>query len=211
MIRVLHIFKKEAEFRKSDYTPEARKLFFEWGNQLVSRLGKIKDQRLFLPNEYKEQINVSRTGTVIIQDIIGFSGTSAKKDYLKYVKEMDFPSWFADNWTKRFPEIIHFNKQDSKLDFDPFTIDIYNKELYLKDAYKLCGLKVGEPVRILLNKKCDFSFSGRRERTYLESDYIFQYLGEVDKIEFLSEEKLEVQREIPLKTAKLIDLRTTYY
>lgn len=68
-------------------------------------------------------------------------------------------------------------------------------------------MKLGKPVRILLNEKWDFTASGRRERSYSESDYIIQYLGEVETIAFVPENKLEIQREIPWITAKTIDLR----
>jgi hypothetical protein len=211
MIQVFHIFKKNAVIPKQDYTPELRKSFFEWGNQLVSRLGKIQDKQLLLATEYEGLIPVTRTGAVIIQDIIGYSGTSAKSDYLRYAKSMDLPDWYVDNWVKKFPEIIRFNKEDLMQHFESFSINLQNKELYLKDAHKLCDLKSGKPVRILLNEKWDFTASGRRERSYSESDYMIQYLGEVETIAFIPENKLEVQREIPWRTAKTIDLRKTFY
>lgn len=211
MIQVFHIFKKNAVISKKDYTPELRKSFFEWGNQLVSRLGILQENQLLLPDEYKDQVNVSGKGTVILQDIIGYSGTSAKSDYLKYAKSMDLNSWIIEGWLKRFPEIITFNKEDRMQYFELFSIDLESGELYRKDAHKLCDLKPGKPIRILLNEKWDFTGTGRRERSYSESDYIIQYLGEVETIAFVPENKLEIQREIPWRTAKTIDLRKTFY
>lgn len=211
MIQVYHVFKKNAVIPKSEYTPELRKSFFEWGNQLVSRLGILKDKQLLLANDYKDLIPVTRTGTIIIQDIIGYSGTSAKSDYLRYVKSMDIPDWFADNWLKQFQEIIAFNREDRVQHFESFSIDLKSRELYLKDEHKLCDLKPGKPVNIRLNAKWDFTASGRRERSYSESDYIIQYLGEAEIVAFVPEKELEIQREIPWKTAKMIDLRKTFY
>ncbi len=210
MPQVLHIFKKHAVILKPDYTPDFRKSFFEWENQLTSRLGIIKDGQLLLANEYKELINVSRTGTVIIQDIIGYSGSN-KMDYLQDLKKMNFPEWYIRDWLKRFPEIITFNKEDRVQYFGPFSINLQNKELFLKDSYKLCVLEIGQSIRIRLNAKSDFTASSGKQRTYYESDYIIQFLGEVDSIEFVSDKTLEIQREIPWKTAKAIDLRKAYY
>jgi hypothetical protein len=211
MIRVFHVFKKNVVIPKRDYTPELRKSFFEWGNQLVSNLGILRDNQLLLPDEYEDQVNVSRTGTVIIQDIIGYSGTSAKSDYLRYAKKMDIPDWYVESWLERHPEIITYNKEDRMQDFESFSIDLKNRELYLKDAHKLCDLRIGNPVRIRLNARWDFSASSGRQRTYSESEYIIQYLGEAASVEFVPGNKLEIQRQIPWKTAKTIDLRTAFY
>jgi hypothetical protein len=211
MIQVFHVFKKNAVISKKDYTPELRKSFFEWGNLLVSRLGILRDKQLLLANEYKDRIPGSRTGTVIIQDIIGYSGTSAKNEYLRYAKSMDIPDWYVDSWVKKFPEVITFNKEDRMPHFESFSIHLQNRELYLKDSHKLCDLKPGNPIRIRLNTQWDFSASGRRERRYSESEYIIQYLGEAEEMVFIPENKLEVQREIPWRTAKMIDLRTAFY
>ncbi|WP_343632865.1 hypothetical protein [Fluviicola sp.] len=211
MIRVLHIFKKNAVIPKPEYTPGIRKSFFEWGNQLVSRLGMIENNHLLLANEYKDQIHISRTGTVIIQDIIGYSGTSAKSDYLRYAKMNDIPGWYVDSWLRRFPEIITFNKEDRMQQFESFSLNLQSLELYLKDAHKIADLKSGNPVLVRKNGKWDFSATGRRQRNYFESEYIIQYLGEVENIAFVPENKLEIQREIPWKTAKTIDLRTPFY
>src|SRR4051812_42943360 len=130
MIQVFHVFKKNAVILKPHYTPEFRKSFFEWGNQLVSRLGIVQNNQLLLGTEYTDSINVPRTGTIIIQDIIGYSGTSAKSDYLRNAQKMNIPQWYVTSWLEKYPEIITFNREDKMIDFGPFGINLKSRELY---------------------------------------------------------------------------------
>ncbi len=225
MIQVFHIFKKHAQILKADYTPDLRKSFFEWEDQMTSRLGTIQNNKLLLPADQKERINSNRIGTLIIQDIIGYSDKGGRPVLEREVRKLDFPDWYLENWLKQYPEFIAINKEDRIRHFEIFSLETapsgeielflrYN-ELHIgrpwRKDFKLCSLKIGQAVEILINGKLDFTMTGRRERSYSEFDYIIHYLGDVQTIEFVAENKLEMMREIPWKTTKKIDLRKAFY
>lgn len=81
----------------------------------------------------------------------------------------------------------------------------------MKEISEFLYPETGEPVRVRLNSKSDWTISSGKQRTYCEYDYIFEYPGMVDSIEFAAENQLEVERKIPWERAKTIDLRKAFY
>lgn len=211
---VFHCYKKLARFPKAVYSTEIRNSFSKWESQLISRSGCIREEQLFLPEIVRENLQVNRIQSFIIQDVV--HPNYGEKNVL-----------MERETTKNLPELFAFNKENSVWHFEIFSIEKTNAgefELMLKydtnksyigepsrNDHKLCTLKRGEPVQVSINGKTDFSLSGRRERTYTEYEYIIEYLGDVSKVDFMAPNKIETVRKIPTKFAKVIDLRKVLY
>ncbi|NCT10394.1 MAG: hypothetical protein GW772_10005 [Flavobacteriia bacterium] len=214
MMHVFHFYKKLARFPKSVYSTEIRNSFSKWESQLISHSGFIHDEQLFLPEIVRENTQLNRIQSFIIQDVI--HQNYSEKNLL-----------IERETTKILPELFTFNKENNVWNFEIFSIEKTNFgefELMLKydtnksyigepnrNDHKLCSLKKGEPVQVSINGKTDFSLTGRRERTYTEYGYIIEYLGDVSKVDFIAPNKIEFVRKIPAKSSKVIDLRKVLY
>jgi hypothetical protein len=49
--------------------------------------------------------------------------------------------------------------------------------------------------------------TGRQQRTFIEYDYIFEYLGQADKVEFKPFNNMAMPKTIPFEKCKLVDER----
>jgi hypothetical protein len=77
--------------------------------------------------------------------------------------------------------------------------------------YLLARLGSDKAVRVSINGKIDFSFSGRMARHYIALDYLFVLLGEFQRLQPLAEGQLPVTRSLALASAKHVDLRKILY
>ncbi|RLD56555.1 MAG: hypothetical protein DRI97_07210 [Bacteroidetes bacterium] len=69
----------------------------------------------------------------------------------------------------------------------------------------------GKPVRYRINGKSDFTLSGRKQRHYHEFDYVMEFIGEYNRIEFLPPTEISCKKSIPVKQTKVIDERKAFY
>lgn len=226
MIHIFHIFQKSAQIPKVDYTPNFRKSFFQWKKRLKSEVGYVQNGKLFLPDYREEEMNVSRTGAIILKDIPGYSELEKRKSLEIEQRKWNLPDWFIQNQLKQNPEFMCFNKEDRKWFFGMFSIEKSSSgefDLFIgltenpfssepvQNNYKLCTLKKETPVEILVNSKSDFTMTGRKQRIYSEYDCIIQYWGDVSEVKFLTMNKIGIEREIPSGNCKKIDLRKMFY
>ena len=95
--------------------------------------------------------------------------------------------------------------------FDFFLDYIANSTLLgipKRENHKIFELRKEKPIRYKINGKSDFTAGFRRkQRTFYELDYIFEYKGQVEKIEFLNLDEVKKTKEIPLSNCKLINER----
>lgn len=226
MIHIFHLFQKAAQIPKTDYTTDFRKSFFKWEKNLKSEIGYIQNNKLFLPDYRKGEMNIRRTGAIVLKDIPGYSEWEKRKSLETELKRGYLPAWFIQNQLIQNPEFTCFNKEDKRWDFGMFSIEKSASEdfdLFISltenpfdsvpthNSYKLCTLKKGIPVEILVNSKSDFTMTGRKQRIYSEYDCIIQYWGEVSDVAFISVSKIGIEREIPSGIGKKIDLRKKFY
>lgn len=68
-----------------------------------------------------------------------------------------------------------------------------------RDDYKLCELKPHMAIEVQINGKLDFSLTSRKARSYKEQFYIFDFLGEVDKIMMIKSPHSPYTKVIPSK------------
>jgi len=226
-MHVFHVYKKHARIPKPQYTTELRKKFKIWDKTIVSQNGFIEDGCLILPENRQDNINVKRTGGLIIQDIVGFSGTIAELNVKRKSKDRNTPKGIHENQSKQNPEILCFNNETRVWSFELFSIERNGSgdfELYLRyglnqfsigepkrDDHKLYNLEKGKPIEITINGKSDSTLTSGAERIYIEYDFIIEYMGEVNKVNFVALSNVGTERTIPTLIDKKIDLRKILY
>ncbi len=52
-----------------------------------------------------------------------------------------------------------------------------------RENFKLAELKLDKPIEVSIDGKHDFSMTGRRQRTFVEHNFVLTYLGEFDQVE----------------------------
>lgn len=230
MIHLFQFFKKYAIIPKPDYTPEFRKSFSKWESKIVSRVGFAGHGKLILPEDREIVFDIKRTSCVIIQDVVGHSGSASALRIKREAERAKLPDWRRRSLEASSealnPEFKCFNNENKAWHFEVFSIEKSTEgfelllrhqanEFYLgqpgRNNHRLCFLREGEPVRITINGKSDATLTGRMQRAYAEYDYIIEYLGGIDSIEYKALSQVESEKKIPERTAKVIDLRKILY
>ena len=222
MIDVIQIFKLEERFKKDEYEAGKLRVLNQSEDSLMSRTGYLENHTLYLPDMGKQEPDLQSAHTVIIQDINGF-------DPFPFTMSRDAshrPRWFKDIKKNRVllvnDEAICYYRLSRSLTFEIFRIekklpDSFN--LYLnysenplaigvpeRDDHKIAEIKLNKPVRYKLNGKSDFTMTGRKQRTFVEYDYLIEFVGQADKIVFKDWNKMETSKIKP-KEYKLVDER----
>jgi len=220
MTDVIQVFKSARRFTKDNY--ETDKLAGLWDDSIKSSTGYIKDGILHLPDTGDQPQDIQDAKTLVIQDIKGidpfFSPMPKQEKYQ--------PHWHKDT-NKRHQlyvneESICFYKVAASLHVELFTIqkkqpgsfnlflDYSSFRLSIgvpeRNDHKIAEIKMGQPIRYRLNGKSDFTMSGRKERSFVEYDFIFVYLGQAGSIVFQDPKQLEITKS-PTKEYKLVDER----
>jgi len=219
---IIQIYRSKISFAKQNYTSENRKQFEQIKDSFISLNGYVKDNTLYLPEEYKSQTDLKTADLILLQDIDGFNPflmEQHKKSLLLY----DSLSLQRKERDDKHELIFYFRQPESPKAFELFKIaktqqDCY--ELFLnytshklaigipeRQNHKFGVLNSGKGIRYKINGKSDFTMTWRKERSFYEYDYIFEFIGSVDKIEFLPLNRIETEKQIPLKQCKLIDER----
>lgn len=223
MIDIIQVYKSKEIFTKSAYTPENRTRFHDLEISLDSTQGYLENETLFLPIDYKNLSDVKTANLIIIQDIKGWESFIVNKNF----ENLKLPEWYkksrrdfiiADNRnfyglnqisTPKAFEIFKIQKSDNEV-YEVFIDYLSNSErigIPERENHKICNLKQSKPIRYKINGKSDFTMSGRKERTFYEFDFIIEWIGKADKIEFFELNKIKKTKTIPLDNCKLIDER----
>ncbi len=223
MINVIQIFKSAERFKKDDYETGKLQLLNLWEESFTSNTGYLENGTLYLPDFGKQQPDFTNAQTIIIQDITNFDPTL----FVMAKQVAQQPRWFVDNNKNHIllvkDEAICYCKHSTSLTFDIFKMlseqpGIFNLELNYSDNqlaigipargnHKIAELKINKPVRYKLNGKSDFTMTGRKQRTFVEYDYLIEYLGQADKVVFKDWKKIETIKIKPNKEYKLVDER----
>lgn len=189
------------------------------------------DKELYLPLEKKSLVQQNNTSGIILQDVIGYNSNQFKLEFKQKAKSNNLPDWFLqqqlDTVNSNNTEFALYSLQKRVWNFELFTIlknnndefEIYlNYELNAKDIgeptrnyHKLCNLKMNEAVKVSINGKSDSNMGSGKDRSYAEYEYIIEYLGEVENIEFREFNKIESTKELPKLIVNHIDLRKILY
>lgn len=219
MIDVIQIFKSVDFIEKADYNAISRQSVGDW-ESFVSKTGYLKENTLTLPIENKDDLKVKNADLIIIQDI---------KDYdpflvYKSLENSQFPEWYL-NSKKEYLNSINQQLKCFTIHSKPWNFEIFQLkkmdndciELWLnysdvigipkRESHKIAELKVGKPIKFKINGKHDFTMSRGKQRTFSEFDFVLEYVGKADKIEYKELNKIETTKTIPISDCKVIDER----
>lgn len=223
MTDVIQIFKSVERIEKPDYTTETRQILDQWGESFVSKTGYLTEHTLCLPTGTKQEPDLKTADLIIIQDISGFDPFLIENSWNKTNMQDCFKGSKKSHILSANRQLICFNRPSRLWTFEIFKIkenksnnfdlslNYSANESYIgipkRDDHKIAELKLHRPIRYRLNGKSDFTMTGRKQRTFLEYDYIFEYLGQADKIEYKDLNKIEKTKTIPTDIYKLVDER----
>lgn len=192
--RVIQLFRNINSYGKEEKSFEDRKEKIIW-KPIESTTGYVKDDIVHLPETILEQPNFEHCDLILLID---------------------------DNF-QTFQNVVYTNEKNlcfrnkslNKFDFLQIKLD-KRVELYLKpgyfevgfperDEFKVCELTIAKPVSIKINGKRDFSLTGRRARTFIEQEYIFNYIGDFTSIQIEKERFNPIIKNVPTEK-KVIDL-----
>ena len=219
MIPVIQIFKSVAHIPKPFYNTEIRKYLENWNN-VISKVGFLEDKTLHLPIECKQIVDIGNSDLIILQDINGFN----KFDILKKIDSTPLPENYKakqkESILNQYKEHFSFSVVNKPWKFELFQIDISNDNMLniyflshklhgipKREDHKIGTLKEGQSLRFKINSKDDFLYSEGSQRTFFENDFVFQFVGFADNIEYKALNQIEMTKFIPEKTDKLVDER----
>ncbi len=219
---VIQIFKSVERIEKPDYNTASRQSVGDW-ETIASKTGFFKDDTITLPIECKNDPKVKDADLIIIQDIKGFDPFLVNK-FLDY---SPFPKWLKDS-RKEYINSDNLQLKGFSILSKPWNFEIFefkraanaSIEVWLKyspkigvpkrESHKIAELKIGKPIRFKINGKDDHAMTGNRQRAFSEFDYIMEYLGTADKLEFKELNKMETCKKVPAKDCKVIDERKIF-
>ena len=190
---ILQIYITAEFIEKLEYTTQKRQSIGNW-ESIKSKAGYVSGETLFLPDDNRQNDTIPSVDLIIIQDtiytqlpnteIIGF------RNYVWPWRDGLFEFKFAEEETVDI--WVRFNS-------------LFNTPE--RSNHKIAALQPGMAVRYKVNGKSDFTLSGRKQRTYLECDYVLQNLGLVEKIEYKDPGKIEIIKSYPEVISRVIDER----
>lgn len=230
-IHIIQIFDNSYEYGKDEKSYSERKIKTQWKDKIISKSGYIENGRLKLN---KSKLSLSSLKNVNLILLIDYNSDSENEilEKFKYLKIFDCAEHQFSNdlkkhsLTREFLNRIEYIKT-GEISLYPFlwkcfrfdksnliNINLIWDEWEIgipkRENFKLCNLEANNPIEINLNGKRDFSMSGRRERTFIERNFIIEYLGEINEVELIKDPNIEFEKQIP-KASKRINLLKELY
>lgn len=194
-ILCFQVFRSINEYTKDEKSFAQRKDKLAW-KSIESDTGYVENQTAYLPIWAEDSTGLQNCDLLLILD-----------DHLPPIGSIlltkEHHHWLKANKINKLDifEVRTFEDQITlHLKYGYFEIGIPER-----DDMKLCELSQGKAIEIKINGKTDSSLTSRRERVYKEQAYIFEPLGEVNSIVFVSERQIQKTKKIP-ENRKVIDL-----
>lgn len=187
-IHIIQIFNNSYEYGKNEKSYSERKDNYAWKKKITSQSGYVENGVLKLNDTYAKLLNLNTISVLLLIDYNNDFEEKRASDN-PYIKTADNQATFF-NWN-----CFQFKKEDTlqlHLNWDYGTIGLPERE-----NFKICELKIHQPIEININGKRDFSLTGRRARTYVEKNVIIEYLGQISDFEWIANQKISVQKTIP--------------
>lgn len=191
---LFEVYRNIIQYSKAEKSAEDRKRKLAW-KPIKSTNGFVVDDKLFLPENILQQSNFTESATIIM-----LNENSCSNKMVHLIND----------------ELLLYRKCP-KIELDIFELKLNEKiELHLlynqfaiglpeRDSFKLCDIKMNQPIEIKINGKLDFSLTSRRERTYIEQQYIIQYFGVFNSCEIYKPNSSISDKQFP-SNLKSIDL-----
>ncbi|AWO00325.1 hypothetical protein DLD77_00680 [Chitinophaga alhagiae] len=216
---VIQVYKFIEWFGKDTYETAKQQFFAGLEEDFPSRTGFLENHVLYLPY-IGEQPDLRQSQTVIIQDTNGPDPFSNRERPPRWLKDKGHTllangeeTCIAKSSGNLVYDIFRIEKTPQGtfslfLNYTHYSLDI---GIPSRNNHKIADIKPGEPVRYRLNGKSDFTMTGRKERAFLERDYLFEYAGQANSIVFLELNKIERTKTRAGKPYKLVDERKILY
>ncbi|MCB9173432.1 MAG: hypothetical protein H6589_02390 [Flavobacteriales bacterium] len=223
-IHIIQIFDNSYEYGKDEKSFSERKEKTQWYEKIISKSGYIENEKLKLN---KSKLKFSSLNNINLILLIDYNSGSESEilEKFKYLKIFDYADHQFSNELKKhslkreFLNRIEYIKT-GEISLYPFLWKCFRFEssnlininliwdeweigLPKRDNFKLCALEANKPIEININGKRDFSMSGRKERTFIERNFIIEYLGEINEYEFIKDPNIEFEKEIPKATKRI--------
>lgn len=193
-VKILQVFSKILYYYKDEKSFADRKHKLEW-QDAESVNGFVADQQLYLPEQVLAHPALHRCNVITIIDdqTIEQYPWREKEDNNCFV--LDVPRPFGDFNLALAEELeLHLRHQ---------SLSIQKPS---RPAYKVCDLRMGEPVEVKINGKYDHSlFGSPRARVFKEQQYIFHYIGDFTSFQVLKHPVPPIHKCIP-ENRKLVNL-----
>lgn len=222
-IHIIQVFDNSYEYGKEEKSYETRKLKYAWLNSISSQNGFVERTILKTNSLKSKELNVLNCDFLILSDF----NTNSEEETLNRFRHLKFSEQIklqqaSDNerikllqdFKNAIEYLVSGNFTQHPYQFKCFNIQQKeNIEIHLnwnywdigipeRENFKICELQKNKPIEINVNGKRDFSMTGRRARTFVERNFIIEYLGTVSEIE---ETNNIFQKKIPT-TKKRINL-----
>lgn len=219
-VDIIQVYKLSSNIKKPEYNNEIRERLMQWPKSLYSHTGSIKNQKLILPIEKKDEVN--NAGLLILHDVVDFDPELIENALLPE----RFKNYSRNGIIHNNPELYVFKHPSTTHSFQIFKLEkagesynlflnYSNSDIFIgqpeRDDHKIAELRKNKPVRYRINGKNDFSASGRRQRSYMEYDYIIEYSGTVYELEFKDRHQINCEKHPQVNDVKLIDERKILY
>lgn len=204
-VKIITIFRNINIYDKSKKSFDDRKEDTAW-QAIPSKSGYVKDNELYLPETITGSINVNNCSLITIEDDNrqqGFNTTDLQHtNVIASNKKPERNRCFntSHSWKLDIFDIKPNIEFEVFLHYDYFEVGIPER-----DNFKICSLKMNQPVEIKINGKTDASMTSGRERIFKEQSYILEYAGDFTYCKLLKEPFDSVTKHIPSER-KIINL-----
>jgi hypothetical protein len=198
-IKVFQVFRNFNVYKKDEKSFEKRKEKLAW-KPIASSSGHINDGIVYLPESIVNHPNFETYDMILMMD----DNIPNPQNYFLTEEKVLFFRRKSLNKLDTF--IIKFDERiEVHLKYGYFSVGTPER-----DDFKICELKMNQPVEIKINGKIDFSGSGRRGRSFQEQEYIFDYLGDFIECVLLKEPLSSITKQVP-QNRKVVDLNKTLW
>jgi hypothetical protein len=186
---IIQIFDNSLSYTKKLKSFEDRKSISKWNKKIISKSGYIENGVLNLNRD--TQKNPLSSNTILLVDFNRLEDSQKAESHILN-GEITASAFTWSIFKFRRKETIEINLNWNYWDLGDIK----------REQFKLAELKENQPIEIKINGKRDFSLSSRRERLFLEKNFIIQYLGTIEKInlvpksDFISEKKIPIDRKL---------------
>lgn len=204
---VLQLYQNVVRYGKDQHNAAARRELGRWHEVILSRSGVVEGDRVVLSEDAASPPGLFANGNLLILNDYNGGDSAA-----------------AMNWTHPHLTI----SAAEAVGLAPYGIFGLREgpggvlEVHLRYSgsdgwigkprrgdYKLADLRLGEPVRVIINGKWDFSLTAGMARRYLMAEFILEYLGEFST--FVVRPDVNVAKTPPIDRARVVDLTRILY
>jgi len=192
-VKILQVFSNIVYYHKDEKSFTDRQHKLAW-RPVASLHGGVVDGQLFLPEPILKQPRLQHCDLITIVDDISLERHHQRDLESNTCLILDVPRPIG------VFNLVQKEELELHLHYNHFCVGTPERE-----NFKICSLRVGEPVEVKINGKIDFSLTGRRARLFIEQQYIFHYLETFASAQVLKPPVSAIQKTIPYQR-NLVDL-----